>query len=51
MFNKLFRKTTRVPHVEFCESCSEVCTGACRAEALRERARDAALKATHLPRL
>lgn len=49
MLNKLFGKAKRVMQVEFCDSCSEVCSGVCRAEAHRERVRDAALRATYLP--
>ena len=35
----LRRRTTQWRGVEFCESCGEVCTSNCRAEARRERTR------------
>jgi hypothetical protein len=39
---RLFRKTRDVA-VSFCERCGQVCGSACRADALRERARLQAL--------
>ncbi|MGH3003869.1 MAG: hypothetical protein ACRDM1_14610 [Gaiellaceae bacterium] len=39
---KLFRRTKEVV-VEFCERCSSVCDQACRARAIRDRARDGAM--------
>ncbi|MGH8775011.1 MAG: hypothetical protein ACRDWI_07490 [Jiangellaceae bacterium] len=33
------RAQRRVPAVEFCESCSQVCTGADRADAALDRAK------------
>ena len=36
---KLVRRLSRLRSVEFCESCGQVCTAACRAEAHRARVR------------
>ena len=36
---KLIRRLSRLGSVEFCESCSEVCTAACRSQAHRDRVR------------
>ncbi|WP_157630312.1 hypothetical protein [Kribbella catacumbae] len=36
---KLIRRLSRRGSVEFCESCSEVCTAACRSRAHRDRIR------------
>jgi hypothetical protein len=36
---KLIRRLSRLRSVEFCESCGQVCTAACRAEAHRARVR------------
>ena len=43
MVRKLRRRLGQVRGVEFCESCSEVCTAQCRADARIERTRVAAL--------
>ena len=36
---KLFPNKAKAATVSFCERCGEVCNAACRADALRERAR------------
>jgi hypothetical protein len=48
MFRALaHRLTTRRPlQVQFCDTCSQVCTPTCRANALRERARTTVLTLT-----
>ncbi|MGC1215712.1 MAG: hypothetical protein WA890_31200 [Micromonospora sp.] len=43
---KLFRRRRRAAHVQgvtLCESCGQVCTAACRADARYERTRTTAL--------
>lgn len=49
LFGRWFGTAERLGRVEFCDSCGEVCTQACRADAQRERARETALRAFHLP--
>ncbi len=39
MLGKLWRRPTSTRAVEFCETCGQVCTSECRAEAALERAR------------
>jgi len=39
MFARLRQRRVAVRGVEFCESCSEVCTAGCRADARIERTR------------
>ncbi|CAL9471214.1 hypothetical protein SUDANB121_02855 [Nocardiopsis dassonvillei] len=49
LFGRWFGGAERLGRVEFCDSCGEVCTQACRAEAHRERVRETALRSVHLP--
>jgi hypothetical protein len=42
MFSKLRRWIADTGTVEFCDSCSQVCTPACRAEATLQRTRSQA---------
>jgi hypothetical protein len=49
LFGRLFRRTGHLEQVEFCDSCGEVCTQECRAEAHRERIRETVLHAVYLP--
>jgi hypothetical protein len=42
MFSKILCKLTATGPVEFCDQCSRVCTGACRAEAQFSKAREQA---------
>ncbi|MFD0783760.1 hypothetical protein ACFQZ8_07520 [Micromonospora azadirachtae] len=37
------RRANRLPRLTLCESCGQVCTAACRADAHYERGRTAAL--------
>lgn len=39
MFALVRRRTARLRNVEFCDSCSQVCTPACRAAARLEQIR------------
>lgn len=41
LIRRLFRTASTV---EFCESCAQVCTGQCRADALLDHARNRALQ-------
>jgi hypothetical protein len=50
MFTKLRQRLGQVRGVEFCESCSEVCTAGCRAEARLDRLRAEAYYRMGLPR-
>ena len=50
MVSKLRRRLGQVRGVEFCESCSQVCTPGCRAKARLERARTEAYYRVGLPR-
>jgi hypothetical protein len=43
MFGKLRKGRGEARAVEFCESCGQVCTAGCRAEARRERTQVEAL--------
>ena len=44
MIKLLRRLFTSSATIEFCESCAQVCTGNCRADALLDRARTQALQ-------
>jgi hypothetical protein len=50
MLRKLRERLGQVRGVEFCESCSEVCTPGCRAEARLERLRTDGYFRVGLPR-
>ncbi|WP_157546575.1 hypothetical protein [Hamadaea tsunoensis] len=50
MFAKLRQRLGQVRGVEFCESCSEVCTAGCRADARYDRMRTEAMLRIGLPR-
>lgn len=43
MFARMLRRMGPVGRVEFCETCGQVCTPACRAQALRDRTRTEAM--------
>jgi hypothetical protein len=47
MFSKVWRKLTTSKQVEFCDTCAQVCTGECRAEAHFGKVREQA--AYHFP--
>ena len=46
----IFRRPARPVVVQFCESCGQACTAACRAQAHYERTRDLAVLTTAFPR-
>lgn len=48
--SKIIQRLTRRGAVEFCDSCGEVCTAACRAEARRDRLRAQTLLIAPFPR-
>jgi hypothetical protein len=50
MFARLRRRRADVRGVRFCESCSEVCTPACRVRARFDRTRAETIYAAGLPR-
>ena len=50
MFAKLRQRLNQVRGVEFCESCAEVCTAGCRADARLDRLRTQALSHLGMPR-
>lgn len=50
MFARLRQRLGQVRGVEFCESCGQVCTTGCRAEARLDRLRTDAFYRAGLPR-
>jgi epoxyqueuosine reductase QueG len=50
MFAALRRHVSRTTRVEVCDSCGQVCTASCRAEARRDQIRTDALRAFPFPR-
>lgn len=49
MLKRLTRRKRPAAQVEFCDSCGQVCTSACRAEASRDRVAAAALQIPFRP--
>lgn len=45
MLKRLIRRKRPTAHVDFCDSCGQVCTSACRAQAHRDRVTAAAPQA------
>lgn len=50
MFAALRRRAAQLRGVEFCESCGQVCTQACRSQARLERVRTQLMSQLPLPR-